>query len=191
MTTSGESPPGFNRHIQPQQDRVSQIGAAGLYIAERLPSPETTPQIELARELATELHGNQRDKSGELYIGHPARVAQWVYEHGGSEAARVAAWLHDTIEDTEATAESLAERGISQEAIAIVLLLTHDAGKTLEEYWQYIKDLKDTGNQDAILVKLGDVTDNSLESRLVSLPPEQAERLRIKYARAKEILLAE
>ena len=55
-------------------------------------------------------HGEQRRKSGELYITHPLAVAQIVAEelHLDSESIE-AALLHDVIEDTDATYDDVAK----------------------------------------------------------------------------------
>ena len=60
-------------------------------------------RIRESYEFAKQHHGEQRRKSGELYITHPLAVAQIVAEelHLDSESIE-AALLHDTIEDTSA-----------------------------------------------------------------------------------------
>ena len=65
-------------------------------------------RIRESYEFATQHHGEQRRKSGELYITHPLAVAQIVAEelHLDSESIE-AALLHDTIEDTSATHEDI------------------------------------------------------------------------------------
>ena len=61
-------------------------------------------RIRESYEFAKQHHGEQRRKSGELYITHPLAVAQIVAEelHLDSESIE-AALLHDVIEDTDAT----------------------------------------------------------------------------------------
>ena len=61
-------------------------------------------------EFAKQHHGEQRRKSGELYITHPLAVAQIVAEelHLDSESIE-AALLHDVIEDTDATYDDVAK----------------------------------------------------------------------------------
>ncbi|WP_454629437.1 HD domain-containing protein [Bradyrhizobium cenepequi] len=60
--------------------------------------------IEKAREFAREKHAQQlRDYTGEPYFVHLEEVAGMVERAGLSEAAIAAAWLHDVVEDTEAT----------------------------------------------------------------------------------------
>lgn len=66
--------------------------------------------IEAARLFATDAHGsiNQKRKySGEDYIVHPQQVASIVMDAGGTEDMVAAAWLHDVVEDTPITLESI------------------------------------------------------------------------------------
>ena len=67
-------------------------------------------RIRESDEFAKQHHGEQRRKSGELYITHPLAVAQIVAEelHLDSESIE-AALLHDVIEDTDATYDDVAK----------------------------------------------------------------------------------
>jgi (p)ppGpp synthase/HD superfamily hydrolase len=69
-----------------------------------------------ARVFATAAHaavGQVRKYTGEPYIVHPAEVAKIVTDAGGTEAMICAAWLHDTVEDTGVTIETIrAEFGV-------------------------------------------------------------------------------
>lgn len=67
-------------------------------------------KIEHARMWAGVCHrGQVRKYTGEAYITHPEAVAELVRNHGLSETAIVAALLHDTVEDTNATFEDIEE----------------------------------------------------------------------------------
>ena len=135
------------------------------------------PQLETALKIAVEAHYGQRDKGGRPYICHPLRVAA-----GCSGKAKVAALLHDTVEDTSVTFEQLAELGIDEEILAAVRLLTHDKSVP---YLDYVRQVKE--NPIAREVKLSDLRDNMDISRLGSLTDEDLERLR-KYHEAYTIL---
>ena len=67
-------------------------------------------RIRESYEFAKQHHGEQRRKSGELYITHPLAVAQIVAEelHLDSESIE-AALLHDVSEDTDATYDDVAK----------------------------------------------------------------------------------
>ena len=63
--------------------------------------------VQAAKEFATRAHaGQQRKYTGQPYTTHPDRVVELL----GTTATEVqiaAAWLHDTVEDTEATIEEI------------------------------------------------------------------------------------
>ena len=134
-------------------------------------------QLETALKVAVEAHFGQRDKGGRPYIFHPLRVAA-----GCSGKAKVAALLHDTVEDTSVTFEQLAELGIDGEILAAVKLLTHDKSVP---YLDYVRNVRE--NSIAREVKLSDLRDNMDITRLGSLTDEDLERLR-KYREAYMIL---
>lgn len=60
-----------------------------------------------AYKLAKEKHGEQKRKSGELYIVHPISVAYILAEIGLDESTLAAALMHDLVEDTEITQQDL------------------------------------------------------------------------------------
>ena len=65
-----------------------------------------------AKMFATAAHaaiGQKRKYSGDDYIVHPQRVAAIVEKHGGTDEMIAAAWLHDTVEDTDVTPELITE----------------------------------------------------------------------------------
>ena len=67
-------------------------------------------RIEHAKMWAGMKHkGQTRKYTGEPYVEHPIAVSELVREHGLSETAIIAAILHDTVEDTEATLEEVWE----------------------------------------------------------------------------------
>jgi (p)ppGpp synthase/HD superfamily hydrolase len=72
--------------------------------------------IERARVFATAAHaavGQVRKYTFEPYIVHPAEVASIVSTVPHTEAMVAAAWLHDTVEDTGVTIETIrAEFGV-------------------------------------------------------------------------------
>ncbi|WP_370288046.1 bifunctional (p)ppGpp synthetase/guanosine-3',5'-bis(diphosphate) 3'-pyrophosphohydrolase [Nocardioides sp.] len=61
--------------------------------------------LERAYLTAERLHGEQKRKSGDLYITHPLAVTTILAGIGMTEATLVAALLHDTVEDTPYTLE--------------------------------------------------------------------------------------
>ena len=73
-------------------------------------SPEERARIRTAFEFARDSHQGQLRKDGSPYITHPLEVAHLVAELGLDSDSIMAALLHDTIEDTEATHEEVAKR---------------------------------------------------------------------------------
>ena len=134
--------------------------------------------VDRARQIAVEAHRDQVDKSGAAYITHPARVAQRV---AGNPQAEMVAWLHDVVEDTTVTLEYLATE-FPPEVVAAVDAITKrpDEGDT---YYRRV-----AANSLALLVKQADLADNSSPDRLAKLDPSLQDRLRTKYAHAREVL---
>lgn len=128
--------------------------------------------IEDAITLAAERHRGQTDQAGEPYILHPIRVAQRL----SCPEARLAAVLHDILEDTETTAEELLARGAPARVVEAVQVLTKRDG---EDYPGFVARVAQ--HPLASEVKLADLEDNSAPSRLAVLPPETQARLRAKY----------
>jgi guanosine-3',5'-bis(diphosphate) 3'-pyrophosphohydrolase len=63
--------------------------------------------LQRAYDVAEAAHANQKRKSGDPYITHPLAVATILAGLGMDTTTLVAALLHDTIEDTGATLESI------------------------------------------------------------------------------------
>ncbi len=63
--------------------------------------------IEKAIEIAARAHAGQRDKAGAPYIFHPLRLMLAVR----GDEVRMAAVLHDVVEDTPLTFEDLLSEG--------------------------------------------------------------------------------
>ena len=107
--------------------------------------------LEKAIEIATIAHKGQIDKQGVDYIQHPLRVMAAV----DGDLEKIVAILHDTLEDTEETEETLLAKGIPQEAIDKVKILTRGEDETYDEYVERV-------SKDAICrkIKLADLQDN-------------------------------
>jgi GTP diphosphokinase / guanosine-3',5'-bis(diphosphate) 3'-diphosphatase len=59
---------------------------------------------------AMKAHGNQKRASGEAYFNHPLEVAAILADMKLDSATIVAALLHDTVEDTEATQQEIHDK---------------------------------------------------------------------------------
>jgi len=88
---------------------------------------QTDPDFQRAEAFATRAHAGQTRKgaAGEPYVHHVIEVADILASHGAPREAVIAAYLHDTVEDTEVTpAELTAEFG--ETIAAIVAEATDD-----------------------------------------------------------------
>jgi (p)ppGpp synthase/HD superfamily hydrolase len=84
-------------------------------------------------------HGDQRRKGGDIpYVAHLLGVASLVLDAGGDEDLAIAGLLHDTIEDTETTAEDI-ESAFGPRVAAIVEGCT-DAHETPKPEWRERKE---------------------------------------------------
>lgn len=122
--------------------------------------------------LAHRFHAKQVDKAGEPYIGHLQRVANYVVTlfPDYTEAELEAAWLHDILEDTSATEQTLIAGGVSPEAVEIVRWLTKPANRPF--WWSYrawVRGIAENGPLSAVRVKLADNRDNSDPRRVAAL----------------------
>lgn len=72
-----------------------------------------------AFQFAYDLHGDQKRKSGELYISHPIAVAGLLRDLGGGAAMIAAGFLHDVVEDTEVSIEEIKARFGEETALLV------------------------------------------------------------------------
>ena len=142
-----------------------------------------TPLTYKAMHIAYNAHHEQLDKSGAPYIFHPIHLAEQME----NEASCCAALLHDVVEDTTVTLEEL-RKDFPEEIVEAVRLLTHEKGVSDVEYLTAIK-----ANPIALKVKLADNAHNADQTRCcgIEVSEEKKARWRVKYARARAILLGE
>jgi (p)ppGpp synthase/HD superfamily hydrolase len=135
--------------------------------------------LDQALELAELHHSGQVDKAGRPYIDHVRRVVGAV----DKPEEKLAAALHDLLEDSDMTADKLLAEGCPPEIVRVVEALSRGNDESYEDFVR-------RAAQDPIAraVKRADVADNASEARLALLPAGQAARLRSKYARATTIL---
>lgn len=146
-----------------------------------------------AIEIAAQVHRDQADKNGALYILHPLRV---MMRFAGDEPAMMAAVLHDVVEDSEWTPEHLRNEGFAEEVVDAVVALTktesEEPGKDATDeikraaYFAFIRRAAE--HPIARRVKLADIEDNLDVCRLDVLDEETIERMR-KYHEARKMLL--
>ena len=137
----------------------------------------------MACAIAHVAHAGQVDKANQPYIEHPAAVVGILGYSDSQTRARIVGWLHDVVEDSSVTLQTLRAIGFTEEIIEAVRCITHLPGEPLEEYYERVKS-----NRYAKQVKIADIADNLNEKRLAALDPAVAYRLRAKYAGALKAL---
>ncbi len=132
--------------------------------------------VYLCRSIATAAHAGQFRRDGATpYVNHPEAVVERVI--GDAEAESVA-WLHDTIEDTVETANSLREQGVAESVIEAVATMTHRKGESYQNYLERV-----ARNPLARKVKIADM--------LANLADSPSERQIRKYAKGLLFLLGD
>ena len=138
------------------QHRADKVFAA----LEKRCSAEEMQLVQKAFNFAREAHRNQTRKSGEPYIIHPIAVALIIADELQLGAAPVcAAFLHDVVEDTPCTEETIREE-FGDDVAFLVSVVTkkkknqYEMSKQLDNF----KQMLDSMHYDirAILIKLAD-----------------------------------
>lgn len=137
--------------------------------------------LERAIEIAARAHAGQTDQGGAPYILHPLRLMLSVQ----GEADRMAAVLHDVIEDTPLTAVDLRREGFSTEVVDAVIALTKLKGEKRLDAARRLAP-----NQVARRVKLADLRDNMDLTRLGRTPTEKDLMRLQEYQQVKALLEA-
>lgn len=135
--------------------------------------------LERAIEIAATAHAGQIDKAGQPYILHPLRVMLRVST--GHE--RIAAVLHDVVEDTPVTFVQLTEAGFPAEVVEAVAALTKRPGETRMQ-----AAARAASNPIARVVKLADNAENMDLSRIAN--PTEKDYARVEeYKQVRALLL--
>lgn len=135
--------------------------------------------LEDAIALAVEKHRGMRDKAGDPYILHPLRMMLALR----GEEERMAAVLHDVVEDTDVTLEDLRRAGYPPAVVEVVDHLTRRAEESYEESIR-----RAAAHPVARRVKLADLEDNMDLRRLGTVTEKDLERL-ARYHRMRRWLL--
>lgn len=133
-----------------------------------------TATLEDAIEIAAKAHKGQSDKAGAPYILHPLRLMMQM----NSEAAMIAAVLHDVVEDSDWTIDDLREKGFSEEVLLALECLTKQDGESYEAFID-----RAGKNKIARQVKIADLEDNMNIRRIDKISEKDLIRLE-KYHRS-------
>ena len=134
--------------------------------------------VTTAKAWAVRWHEGQRDKAGQPYVTHPERVAGRL----SAPEEQVAAWLHDTVEDTGLTLREI-ENAFGPETAAAVDAVSRRPGEDWEDYLRRVKQ-----NEVARKVKISDLIDNSNLSRIPAVTLRDVDR-QLKYNQALRYLM--
>lgn len=138
--------------------------------------------VSKAHDIVRVAYESQVDRAGSEHIGHPLRVADKAFAISPLHLcghARVAALLHDVIEDTDVTLQELEAAGFPPTVVNAVDLLTRRPEISALDYYESIR--KDPV---ARLVKIADILDSTDTDRLKLLDALTRSRLKTKYAGA-------
>ena len=134
--------------------------------------------LERAIALAAIAHEGQIDKAGAPYILHVLRVMLRLT----TPEERMAAALHDVVEDCGWTLDRLRAEGFPEEVIAGIDAVTRRDSESYEEFV-----LRAKAHPIGRRVKMADLEDNSDVTRLSEITERDQARLD-KYRRAMEML---
>jgi len=138
------------------------------------------PTLEKAIEIAAAAHAGQVDKAGQPYVLHPIRLMLSLSD----PVQRMAAMLHDVVEDTGVGLDDLRRVGFPEAVVVAVDALTKRHGETRLQ-----AAARAAANPVARAVKLADVADNMDLSRIAQ--PTGRDHARIaEYVEVRRLLLA-
>ena len=111
-------------------------------------------ELEHAVDLAADAHKDQKRKSGEPYIIHPIAVASTLIDWGMDIDTILAGVLHDTVEDTDVTLETIAAQ-FGEDAAFLVDGVTKvsQARAGMQDLTEYLPQTKD--NLSKLLIAVG------------------------------------
>ena len=109
--------------------------------------------IEETLQIALDAHKVQKDLDGKPAILHPVAVGLM----GSNDAEIKAGFLHDVVEDSDLTIDDLRRKGVDEDVLAALELLTHDKET---DYFEYVHRIAHSGNYTAIHTKINDLKHN-------------------------------
>ncbi|WHS62348.1 HD domain-containing protein [Pseudomonas sp. G2-4] len=136
--------------------------------------------LEKAISISALAHEGQADKGGGPYILHPLKVMLRL----SHDEERIAAVLHDVVEDTAITLADLRDEGFSEAVLAAIDALTKREGETYQAFIE-----RAARDPIARRVKLADLAENSDLSRIENPSQKDLDRLE-KYRKAIDYLAA-
>ena len=134
--------------------------------------------LDHAIQIAVQAHAGQKDKAGKPYILHPLRLMLKMH----TDTERIAAVLHDVVEDSDWSLEGLCQQGFQEEVITALDCLTRKENETYESFIERVNT-----NPTARTVKIADLQDNMDLERINNPTEEDFARIE-KYRKALKFL---
>ena len=119
--------------------------------------------------MARQYHAGQVDRVGAPYVEHPRGVAGLLA--GTPETWQAAAWLHDVLEHTDASADDLLGAGVPAEVVRLVDIVSRRPG---EDYLAFIERV--CADPVAVRIKIADTVHNLDPGRDFGPSPEKRAR---------------
>ncbi len=164
---------------------VGEVGNGPVSLVFDTNSGVDEPSIPGTVDLIRELYGGHNDQNEQPISAHAIRVSKNVrlLDPDASEDAVKAALLHDVTEECGLSLDDLQAKQFSDETVEAVGIVSRPPGDR-RPHAEFVQGIIDSGNRDAMLVKLADAIDNGNKHRLAlvrDVDPDKAERLEQKY----------
>ncbi|MBN1517092.1 HD domain-containing protein [Candidatus Sumerlaeota bacterium] len=124
--------------------------------------------LDKAIQIAAKAHEGQMDRQGQPYILHPLRVMLHMQTNEG----RIAAVLHDVVEDSTTTLDDLRQAGFTEFVVQAVDAVSRRDG---EDYMDFVK--RSAQNPLGKQIKLADLHDNMDLRRICTKTEKDQQRL--------------
>ena len=148
---------------------------------------DSNPTVEDTIKFIQLAHHGQKDHGGVDYWNHPVEVMHRV--NSPTHEEKLAALLHDVLEDTDYTEKDLLDHGFTKSVVEMVSWLNFKHARYHGmTYIEKIRHLKDQGPPSSVKVKLADNSHNSDPSRAFG-DTEKHQGMMRRYQRARDILV--
>lgn len=137
-------------------------------------------------EYIKEAHRGQKQFDGSDYYHHPIAVMKLLPD-SATHDERLAALLHDVLEDTDITEDELRDEGFSERTIYLVKMLTREEGTFRPTYINWIRSIAEIGDVGLMQIKLSDNLHNMDPDRIAALP-QHMKSIEKRYKRSAKIL---
>jgi hypothetical protein len=178
------------------------VDKCALYATIEMARVDSEHQWQLGLTIANFVFAQCYDKQGVDYIQHCLRNAMHP-SLKDNKLAQLISLNHDTLEDSDLTAQDLIDYGVDEDVVAGIIYITHPDAQSYNQYIDvmiadYIKYSLVGGIlfeivKSAILAKMSDMLDNSNFNRLVASESDEKSIKRItkyivNYKKLKKVI---